>query len=113
MPSSPRFEPPAYAAVPGERKMEDVHTLMRVVAVTLLLLLSSMAYGAIFGWTDSEGTAHFTNGESGIPPRYRDKAKLIVHEPMDSQSPQQTGQTQTSPQSAARSEESPKRDVPP
>src|SRR5512140_2015348 len=113
MPSSPRFEPPAYAAVPGETKMEDVRTLMRVVAITLLLLLSSTAYGAIFGWTDSEGTAHFTNRESGIPPRYRDKAKLIVHEPTDSQTPQQTGQTQPSPQSAARSEESPKGVAPP
>src|SRR5512140_586367 len=113
MPSSRRFEPPAYAAIPGERKMEEVYMLMRVVAITLLFLLSSTAYGAIFGWTDSEGTAHFTNRESGIPPRYRDKAKLIVHEPADSQTPQQTGQPQASPQSAARSEESPKGAAPP
>jgi hypothetical protein len=69
-----------------------------------MLLLSSAAYGAIFGWTDSEGTAHFTNRESEMPLRYRDKAKLMVHKPTDSQTPQQTGQTMTSPQSATRSE---------
>jgi len=81
--------------------------LKRAVAITLVLLLPSAVYGAIFGWTDSEGTAHFTNRESEIPPRYRDKAKLMVHEPTDSQTPQQTGQTQASPQSAARIEEPP------
>lgn len=86
---------------------EEVRTLIRAVAITLVLVLSSSAYGAIFGWTDSEGTAHYTNRESEIPPRYRDKAKLMVHEPSDSQAPQQTGQTQTSPQSTARSEEPP------
>jgi len=79
--------------------------LKRAVAITLVLLLPSAAYGAIFGWTDSEGTAHFTNRESQIPPRYRDKAKLMYHEPTDAQAPQQTGKTQASPQSTERSEE--------
>ena len=82
-------------------------TLIRAVVITLLLVLAPAAHGAIFGWTDSEGTAHYTNRESEIPPRYRAKAKLMVHEPTDSQAPQQTGQIQTSPQSAARSEEPP------
>jgi hypothetical protein len=82
-------------------------TLIRAIAITLLLVLAPAAHGAIFGWTDSEGTAHYTNRESEIPPRYRDKAKLMVQEPTDSQAPQQTGQTQTSPQSAARYEEQP------
>jgi hypothetical protein len=95
--------------VAGKKKpgKKGVSTLKRAVVITLALLLSSTAYGAIFGWTDFEGTVHFTNRESEIPPRYRDKAKLIIHEPTDSQAPQQTGQTQTSPPSAARSEEPP------
>jgi len=73
----------------------------------LLLVLAPAAHGAIFGWTDSEGTAHFTNRESEIPPLYRDKARLIVHEPTDSQTPQEAGQPQASPQSAARLEAPP------
>jgi hypothetical protein len=81
--------------------------LIRAVVITLLLVLAPAAHGAIFGWTDSEGTAHYTNRESEIPPRYRDKAKLIVREPTDSQTPQQIGQTLASPPLPARSEEPP------
>jgi hypothetical protein len=91
--------------VAGKKKpgKKGISTLKRAVAIALVLLLSSTAYGAIFGWTDSEGTAHYTNRESEIPPPYRDKAKLIVREPTDGQTPQQAGQTQTSPPSVARS----------
>lgn len=78
--------------------------LIRAVVITLLLLSAPAAHGAIFGWTDSEGTAHFTNRESEIPLRYLEKSKLIIREPTDSQAPEQTGQTMTSPQSATRSE---------
>jgi hypothetical protein len=81
--------------------------LKRAVAITLLLLLPTAVYGAIYGWIDSAGTAHYTNRESEIPPAYRDKAKLIVREPSDPPAPLQIGQTPTSPQSTARSEEPP------
>ena len=82
--------------------------LIRAVVITLLLLLAPAAHGAIFGWTDSEGTKHFTNKESNIPPRYRDKAKLLYPEPEDSQPPPQAAQPQVSPP-PARSEEPPSR----
>ena len=96
------------AAERGDGYLKGVRTLLRAVAIALTLALSSAAHGAIFGWTDSEGTLHFTNNESGIPPRYRDKAKLLYHEPADSQTSIQSGQTQTSPPpSSARAVESP------
>ena len=83
-------------------------TLIRAVVITLLLVLAPAAHGAIFGWTDSEGTKHYTNRESDIPPRYRAKAKLLYLEPGDSQAPPQTAQPQASPP-PARSEEPPPR----
>ena len=95
------------------RFAEKAGTLIRAVVITLLLVLTPAAHGAIFGWTDSEGTKHFTNKESDIPPRYRDKAKLMYPEPTDSQIPQQAGQPKASLQSTPRSEVSPAGVAPP
>jgi len=87
--------------------LDKARTLIRAVAILFVLVLSSAAHGGIYGWTDSEGTAHFTNRESNIPSRYRSKAKLLYPEPTDSQAPQQAGQPQISPQATARPMEPP------
>jgi Domain of unknown function (DUF4124) len=79
--------------------------LTRAVVIALLLSLAPAAHGAIFGWTDTEGTEHYTNRESEIPLPYRDKARIVVREPADSQTPEQAGQTKAFPPSATRFEE--------
>lgn len=43
-------------------------------AVSIVLLLSSSAFPAFFTWTDRNGTAHFTDDISRIPPGYRKQA---------------------------------------
>lgn len=80
---------------------------MRAIAISLVLFLAPAAHGAIFGWTDSEGTAHYTNKESNIPPRYRAIATLVCPEPGDGQRTPQAGQEQAAPPSTARSEKPP------
>ena len=42
-----------------------------------VLLMVSTAHGEVFTWTDSQGTAHFTNSFYEIPARYRTKAKVL------------------------------------
>lgn len=42
-----------------------------------LLLLVSSAHGEVFTWTDSRGTAHYTNSLYEVPARYRAKVKVL------------------------------------
>jgi hypothetical protein len=89
--------------------MRDAMTMVRSVAMALVLFLVPSAHGAIFGWTDSEGTAHFTNNESRIPPRYRGEATLVCTEPGDGQAPPQSAHAQTALQPTAHPGEPPER----
>lgn len=50
---------------------------MKKVAVLLLLTVSAVHGEGIFTWTDSRGTAHYTNKEDEVPPRYRSKVKVL------------------------------------
>jgi hypothetical protein len=45
--------------------------------VLLLLLISSTAYGEIYTWKDSRGTAFYSNSLYEIPARYLSRAKLL------------------------------------
>jgi len=63
----------------------------------ILLFLASPAYGEIYTWKDSRGTAHYTNSEYEIPERYRAKAKVLnlgIVEKKDNSSPQQDAASQ-------------------
>ena len=63
----------------------------------LLLFIASSAYGEIYTWKDSRGTAHYTNSEYDIPERYRAKAKVLnlgIVEKKDNSSPQQDATSQ-------------------
>jgi hypothetical protein len=50
---------------------------MNKIAMTLLLFFASAAYGEIYTWKDSRGTAFYTNSLHEIPARYRSKAKIL------------------------------------
>jgi hypothetical protein len=50
---------------------------MKKIAMTLLLFFASTAYGEIYTWKDSRGTAFYTNSLHEIPARYRSKAKIL------------------------------------
>jgi len=63
----------------------------------ILLLLASSAYGEIYTWKDSRGTAHYTNDQYEIPERYRAKSKVLnlgIVEKKDSSSPQSDATSQ-------------------
>src|SRR5512144_3160515 len=45
--------------------------------LVLLVFVATAAYGEIYKWTDSRGTAHFTNRMDEIPVRYRAGAKPL------------------------------------
>jgi len=49
---------------------------MKIISIVLLLLATS-AYGEIYKWTDSNGTAHFTNSTYEIPEKYRARAITV------------------------------------
>lgn len=45
--------------------------------LVLMVFVATAAYGEIYKWTDSRGTAHFTNRMDEIPVRYRAGAKPL------------------------------------
>lgn len=45
--------------------------------IILLVLVASTAHGEIYTWTDSRGTAHYTNSLYEVPSRYRGKVKVL------------------------------------
>lgn len=60
--------------------------------LVMLIFAASTAHGAIYRWTDSKGTTHYTNSEYEIPERYRAKAKVLdlgIEEKTGNSSPQQ------------------------
>ena len=65
--------------------------------LVILVLAASSAYGEIYTWTDSRGTAHYTNSEYEIPVRYRPRAKVLdlgIEKKTDPPSPQLNGESQ-------------------
>jgi hypothetical protein len=60
--------------------------LAALVAIpTLLVLLAAGPAGEdIYTWTDSAGTAHYTNDPNTIPQAYRDKARTLEGQPVPS-----------------------------
>lgn len=56
----------------------------------LLLLIASTAQGEIYTWTDSRGTAHYTNSMYDVPARYRTRVKILAIGPES-----KTGQPQS------------------
>ena len=63
----------------------------------VMVFIASAAYGEIYTWIDSRGTAHYTNSMYEIPERYRAKVKVLdlgMSQKADTSPPQQDGQTQ-------------------
>lgn len=58
-------------------------------AIFCILLLSSAAPSRadIYQWKDSQGTLHFTDDVTKIPPQYRKGSNLLIREPPSSISP--------------------------
>ena len=56
---------------------------MRVcrIAVWLSVLWVGVGWGQMYKWTDPQGTVHFTDNVSQIPPAYRAKAQLLETSP--------------------------------
>jgi len=60
--------------------------------LVILIFAASSAHGAIYRWTDSKGTTHYTNSKYEIPERYRAKAKVLdmgIEEKTGNSSPHQ------------------------
>ena len=65
--------------------------------LVVLVFGASAAHGEIYKWTDSRGTAHYTNNIDEIPIRSRARVKVLDYETgkkPDDSSPLQNGQTQ-------------------
>jgi Domain of unknown function (DUF4124) len=54
--------------------------VLRIV-VWLSVLWVGVAWGQMYKWTDQQGTVHFTDNVSHIPPAYRAKAQLLETSP--------------------------------
>ena len=68
------------------------------ILLVMLVFVASSAYGEFYTWTDSRGTAHYTNSMYEIPARYRAKVKVLdlgANQKADTSSPQQNGQMQS------------------
>lgn len=51
--------------------------MMVKILLVALLLAASSAFGEIYTWRDSRGTAHYTNSLHEIPARYLKRAKVL------------------------------------
>jgi len=51
-----------------------------VLAAILLVLCWESAFAEIYQWVDEQGTVHFTDDLSGVPPAARGKARLLLRE---------------------------------
>jgi hypothetical protein len=59
------------------------------VLVSLYCLLAPGPAGEdVYTWTDTEGTAHYTNDPNTIPRRYRDKARTLDGAPLPAAAPE-------------------------
>lgn len=65
--------------------------------LVLLLSVATTAQGEIYTWTDTRGTAHYTNSMYDVPDRYRAKVKVLDfgEKKTESPAPQQGGQVQS------------------
>jgi clan AA aspartic protease (TIGR02281 family) len=50
-----------------------------LLIVILLFSSSPLAWGKAYVWTDDEGVQYATDREETIPPKYRDKLKIILN----------------------------------
>jgi len=56
--------------------MEIVMKIVKTGMLVLLLVSASISHAAsVYKWVDKEGTVHFTDDLSKIPPEYRDKVQ--------------------------------------
>src|SRR6266568_2814271 len=65
--------------------------------LVLLAFIASSAHAEIYTWTDSRGTAHYTNRLDEVPDWYRARVKSLNYDSgqkTDTSAPQQTGQLQ-------------------
>lgn len=65
-----------------------------LISFTLWAATAVAAYGAIYTWTDDQGTVHFSEDESTVPEKYQGKARNI-----DESAPQ-PAETAPEPQAA-------------
>ncbi len=71
---------------------QEAYVRHLVVAVSLVILLSTPAQAEFFSWTDSSGTEHFTDDISNIPTKYRKQATPMLGYDADvAQSAERTG----------------------
>ncbi len=74
------------------------------VAAILVALACGTAAAEIYQWVDEQGTVHFTDEISGIPPAQRGKARLLLREaPVTIPAPPATGSYGPAPQDAGPS----------
>ncbi len=50
-------------------------------AVLLLFLFAAPARAEIYRWEDSQGTIHYTDDLSSVPPEQRKRATIVIREP--------------------------------
>jgi len=48
-------------------------------ALVLLLGVAPSVTAQLYQWTDNKGETHFGQGPDSVPPRYRDRARIIGH----------------------------------
>jgi hypothetical protein len=76
----------------GPSRSDFPHPVRRIalssLAVSLLavLLAAGVSRADIVRWEDGEGVIHFTDDISNVPPRFRDKADVIIREDPHSRS---------------------------
>lgn len=67
-------------------------------ACILLLSLAAPSRADIYRWEDGQGTVHFTDDVTTIPPRYRKGATVLIREAPSSLSPTQASPPSGEPQ---------------
>jgi hypothetical protein len=48
-----------------------------VAALALLLALTPSVSAQLYQWTDNQGQTHFGQGPDSVPPRFRDRARIV------------------------------------
>ncbi len=69
----PQSRPPAF-------RISSPAALAWAFSCLFLLFPPTASRGDIYRWEDSQGTVHFTDDVSTIPPQYRKKSSLLIRE---------------------------------
>lgn len=72
-----------------------------VLAAILLVLCWESAFAEIYQWVDEQGTVHFTDELSAVPPAARAKARLLLREAPSTIPAPPPGAYQPAPQGAS------------